>query len=70
MGNVEDRDHEHCCHPAILDVKRTQELANLPNQYKKFQRTFGNFSFACGCKLLHWQYVLNLNNKSYDVSNM
>jgi hypothetical protein len=55
---------------AILDVKRTQEMASLPNQYKKFQRTFCNFSFACGCKLLHRKYVLNLNNKSYDVSHM
>jgi hypothetical protein len=55
---------------AILEVKRTQEMPNLPNQYKKIQRTFGNFSFACGCKLLPRQYVLKLNNKSYDVSHI
>jgi hypothetical protein len=54
----------------ILHVKRTQEMANLPNQKKKFQRTFGHFAFACGCKLLHRQKVLNLNNRSYDVSHM
>jgi hypothetical protein len=54
----------------ILHVKRTQEMANLPNQKKKFQRTFGHFAFACGYKLLHRQYVLNLNNKSYDVSHL
>jgi hypothetical protein len=54
----------------ILHVKRTQEMANLPNQKNKFQRIFGHFAFACGCKLLHRQEVLNLNNNSYDVNHM
>jgi hypothetical protein len=49
---------------AILHVKRTQEMANLPNQYKKIQRTFFNFSFACGHnKLLHRQLCLELKKQ-------
>jgi len=47
----------------ICQIKRR----NL--KFKK-KRTFGHFAFACGYKLLHRQYVLNLNNKSYDVSHL
>jgi hypothetical protein len=33
---------------------------------KNFKELFFNFSFACAHMLLRGQYVLNLNNKSYD----